>query len=142
MYEIPKIAVSVELLLTDNETISGNMFVTEDLVSAGGNPQVADLLNEGEDQFFPFESTAGAQVIYIRTEQTDTEVKAQTPIKPKNLVAHFTDNRTIYGVVYPTLAEESRVSDLVNETEMFISIYQNDKEVIVNKTHIIYVNAN
>ena len=149
MYEIPKIAVSVELLLTDNETISGNMFVTEDLVSAGGNPQVADLLNEGEDQFFPFESTAGAyrlinkaQVIYIRTEQTDTEVKAQTPIRPKNLVAHFTDNRTIYGVVYPTLAEESRVSDLVNETEMFISIYQNDKEVIVNKTHIIYVNAN
>lgn len=149
MYEIPKIAVPVELLLTDNETITGNMFITEDLVSAGGNPDVADFLNETEDRFFPFESSAGAyrlinkgQLIHVRTEQSDEEVKTQTPIKPKNLVAHFTNDRTIYGMVYPTLAEESRVSDIINEPIEFIEIYQNSLKIIVNKNQIIYVNAN
>ena len=149
MYEIPKISVPVEVLLVDNETISGNMFVTEDLVSASGNPQVEEFLNEDDDRFFPFESTAGAyrlinkhQVVYLRTEQTDDEIKEQTPIKPRNLVAHFTNDRTIYGLVYPTLQEESRVSDIINEDVDFIAIYQNSQKIIVNRNHIIYVNAN
>lgn len=149
MYEIPKISVAVEILLVDNETISGKMFVTEDLVSAGGNPLVEEFLNTDPDQFFPFESDAGAyrlinkkQVVFIRTQQDDTEIKEQTPIKPRNLVAHFTNDRTVYGLVYPTLAEESRVSDIINENTNFISIYQNSQKVIVNRDHIIYVNAN
>ena len=149
MYEIPKISVPVEVLLVDNETISGNMFVTEDLVSASGNPQVEEFLNEDDDRFFPFESTAGAyrlinkqQVVYLRTEQTDDEIKEQTPIKPRNLVAHFTNDRTISGLVYPTLQEESRVSDIINEDVDFIAIYQNSQKIIVNRNHIIYVNAN
>ena len=149
MYEIPKIHVPVEILLVHNESISGRMFVTEDLVSAGGNPEVADFLNHDEDQFFPFETEAGAyrlinkkQVILIRTEQDDSEIKEQTPIKPRNLVAHFVNDRTVYGLVYPTLAEESRVSDIINESVDFIAIYQNGQKIIVNRHHIIYVNAN
>lgn len=102
MYEIPKISVPVEILLINNEAITGNMFVTEDLLSAEGNPLIEELLNQDEDRFFPFESTAGAyrlinkhQVIHIRTEQSDTEMRERTPIKPRNLVAHFTNDRTI-----------------------------------------------
>lgn len=149
MYEIPKISVPVEVLLVNNETITGNMFITEDLLSAQGNPLIEEFLNEDDDRFFPFESTAGAyrllnkhQLIYIRTEQSDVEVREQTPIKPRNLVAHFTNDRTIYGLVYPTMAEESRVSDIINEDVDFIAIYQNAQKVIVNRNHIIYVNAN
>ena len=149
MYEIPKISVPVEVLLVNNETITGNMFITEDLLSAQGNPLIEEFLNEDDDRSFPFESTAGAyrllnkhQLIYIRTEQSDVEVREQTPIKPRNLVAHFTNDRTIYGLVYPTMAEESRVSDIINEDVDFIAIYQNAQKVIVNRNHIIYVNAN
>jgi hypothetical protein len=149
MYEIPKISVPVEVLLVNNETITGNVFITEDLLSAQGNPLSEELLNEDDDRFFPFESTAGAyrllnkhQVVYLRTQQSDVEVRAQTPIKPRNLVAHFTNDRTIYGLVYPTMAEESRVSDIINEDVDFIVIYQNAQKVIVNRNHIIYVNAN
>ena len=150
MYEIPKISVPVEILLVDNnEPIGGKMFVTEDLVSAGGNPLVEEFLNEDKDLFFPFESNAGvyrlinkSRVIWIRTEQDDGEIKVQTPIAPKNLVAHVTGEHTIYGIVYPTLAEESRVSDIINEDAEFIAIYQNGQKVIVNRDHIIYVNAN
>ena len=43
MYETPKISVPVEVILVNNETITENMF-----------------LNEDDDCFFPFESTAGA----------------------------------------------------------------------------------
>ena len=149
MYEIPKISVQVEILLADSESISGKMFVTEDLVSAGGNPLVEDFLNEDDDIFFPFQTDGGAyrlinkkQVACIRTDQNDTEIREQTPIAPRNLVAHFTNDRTVYGLVYPTLAEESRVSDLINVDEDFIVIYQNGQKIIVNRHHVIYVNAN
>lgn len=149
MYEIPKIAVPVEILLVNNETIEGKLFVTEDLVSAGGNPNVVEFLNTDEDSFFPFESLAGAyrlinkhQVVYMRTQQDDTEVKEQTPIRPRNMVAHFTSDRTIYGLVYPTMAEESRVSDIINQEPEFLAIYQNGRKIIVNRNHVIYVNAN
>lgn len=149
MYEIPKISVPVEIVLADSESIMGKMFVTEDLLSAGGDPLIEEFLNEEEDWFFPFESDAGAyrlinkrQVAYIRTEQDDKEIREQTPIQPRNLVAHFTNERTVYGVVFPTLAEESRVSDIINVDEDFIVIYQNSQKMIVNRRHVIYVNAN
>lgn len=149
MYEIPKIAVPVEILLVSNESIEGKLFVTEDLVSAGGNPEVTEFLNTDEDSFFPFESNAGAyrlinkhHVVYIRTEQDDSEVKKQTPIPPRNMVAHFTNDRTVYGLVYPTMAEESRVSDIINQHQTFLTIYQNGQKLIVNRHHVIYVNAN
>ena len=149
MYEIPKISVPVEILLADNESISGTMFVTEDLVSAGGNPLVEELLNEDDDLFFPFQSDGGVyrlinkrQVAYIRTEQDDSEAREQTPIVPRNLVAHFTNERTVYGLVYPTMAEETRVSDIINVDEDFIVIYQNGQKIIVNRQHVIYINAN
>lgn len=57
-------------------------------------------------------------------------------------MAHFTNDRTIYGLVYPTLQEESRASDIINEDVDFIAIYQNSQKIIVNRNHIIYVNAN
>ena len=60
MYEIPKISVAVEILLADSESISGRMFVTEDLLSAGGNPLVEEFLNDDDDIFFPFETDGGA----------------------------------------------------------------------------------
>ena len=149
MFEIPKISVPVELLLMDGESIDGNIFVTEDLVSAGGNPLVEELLNEDPDHFFPFASTAGAyrlinknHVVMVKSEQDDVEVKAQTPLPPKNLVVHFTNERTVYGVVYPTLTEESRVSDIINQKAPFIVLYQNGRKMLINRDHIIYVNAN
>lgn len=149
MYEIPKINVPVELVLTNDDSIEGNMFITEDLLSAAGNPMIEEFLNDDPDQFFPFESKAGAyrlinkyQLIMVRSQQDDAEVKTQTPLPPRNLVLHLTNKRTVYGVIYPTLAEESRVSDLINEDEHFIVIYQNGQKLIVNRDQVVYVNAN
>jgi|TARA_B110000263_G_C15112694_1_gene420562 hypothetical protein len=53
MYEIPKIEVPVEILLMNAESIEGNLFVTEDLLSAGGNPLLEELLNDSPEMFFP-----------------------------------------------------------------------------------------
>ncbi len=149
MYEIPKIEVPVEILLMNAESLEGQMFVTEDLLSAGGNAQLEELLNESTETFFPFASHAGAyrlinrnHIMMIKCEQDDAEIKGQTPLPPRNLVVHFTIDRTVYGVVYPVLAEESRVSDIINQPDDFLVLYQNGQKLILNSRHILYVNAN
>lgn len=149
MYEIPKIQVPVVLNLVNDEHIPGKMFITEDLVSPAGNPEVEDFLNDDPDYFFSFESDAGAyrlinkaQVVSIETEQDDTEIREQTPLEPRALVVHFTNDTTMYGVVFPTLAEESRVSDILNQEVDFMTIYRQGKKIVINRNQIVYANAN
>ena len=149
MYEIPKISVPVELLLIGNDSVEGTMFVTEDLVSAEGNPLLEEFLNGNPGHFFPFKSSAGAyrlinkdHLIMVKSSQNDEEIKNQTTLPPKNLVAHCTNARIVYGVVYPTLVEDSRVTDIINQEDVFIVLYQNGQKLIINRNHIIYINAN
>lgn len=149
MYEIPKIAVSVVLNLTNDESIPGTVWITEDRISAMGNPQVEEFLNDDDDLFFSFQSDAGAfrlisknHITYLETDQSDEEVKSNTPHQAHSVVAHFSNDQTLYGVIYPTLAEETRVSDLLNQPEQFLVLYRQEKKVIFNRHAIVYANAN
>lgn len=149
MYEIPKLQVPIVLSLVNDESIPGKMFMTEDRVSPGGNAEIAEFLNHEADDFFSFLSDAGAyrlvnrrQVLYIETEQDDREIRKQTPLTPKSLVLHFANDRSFYGVVYPTLAEETRVSDILNQEGSFFTIYRRGTQFVVNRTLIVYANAN
>jgi len=148
MYEIPKISVPVELCLVNQESIKGKLFLTEDMISESGNPKVDEFLNKETDEFFPFESDAGAyrliskrHVTFLRTFQDDREIRSHTPIPPKSLVVYFTNGQTLYGMVYGTMVEESRVSDIINDTVQFISLYQNGQRLVLNREQIMYVNA-
>ncbi len=149
MYEIPKISVPVELLLMNGEALSGSMFITQDLVSSAGNPLIEEFLNEDPDHFFPFEGESGTyrlinkdHLFLIKVSQDDEEIKNRTPLPAKNLVIHFTNNKIVFGVVYPTLMEESRVSDVINQEQTFIVMYKHWQKLIINRDHVIYVNAN
>ncbi|HKI75327.1 MAG TPA: hypothetical protein VJ998_11805 [Pseudomonadales bacterium] len=149
MYEIPKLQVPIVLSLINDESIPGMMFITQDLVSPAGNPEIAEFLNREPDDFFSFESDAGAyrlinrrQVVYIETERDDVEIREQTPLAPRSLVLHFANDTSIYGVVFPTLAEETRVSDILNQDGQFFAIYRQGKQIIVNRHQIVYANAN
>jgi hypothetical protein len=149
MYEIPKIATHVDLNLINDETIPGSFFITEDRISPAGDPDIEEFLNKDPDLFFSFESDAGAyrlinkmQIISIETDQDDVEVKQQTPLAPRPLVLHFRNDTTLYGMVFPTLAEESRVSDILNQNSDFITMYRQSQKIIVNRHQIVYVNAN
>lgn len=149
MYEIPKIQVPVTICLVNDESIPGRIFVTEDLVSPAGNPEIVDFLNEDPDDFFSFESDAGAyrlinrnHVVFIETRQNDSEIRTQTPMEPRSLVLHFSNETTIFGMLYPTQAEETRVSDLLNQDGDFFSIYRQGQKIVINRKQIVYVNAN
>lgn len=149
MYDIPKIQVEVTLHLTNEESIPGRIFVTEDLVSPAGNPDIEEYLNDDPDRFFSFQSDAGAyrlinkqHVVYIETDQDDAEAKTTTLLEPRALVVHFASATTLYGVVYPTLAEESRVSDILNAEGGFMTIYRQGALIILNTEQVVYVNAN
>lgn len=149
MYEIPKIEVPVEVVMINNESLRGKLFISEDLVSAAGYPEIDEFLNEDPDFFFSFQSDAGVyrlinkeQIAYIRSDQDDSEIRGQTPLTPRSMVVHFSSDLSIYAVVYPTLAEESRVSDILNQEDNFITVYQNSRKLILNRNQIVYVSAN
>ena len=149
MYEIPKIAVSVVIHLTNDESIPGSIWLTEDLVSAAGNPLIEEFLNQGQDNFFSFESDMGAfrlinkeHVTHIETDQDDSEIKSLTPHTPNSMVAHFVNAQTLYGCIYPTQVEETRISDLLNHRRDFLVMYRQQKKIVFNRNLVVYANAN
>ncbi|MCB1646563.1 MAG: hypothetical protein KDI36_13980 [Pseudomonadales bacterium] len=149
MYEVPKIPVKIEITLTNDETIPGMLFVTQDVISPAGNPLIEDLFNNEEDNFVSFQSDAGAfrlinkeHILFLETNQTDEEIKSQTPHEPKSLIIHFANDHTLFGMMYPTQVEELRVSDLLNQKGDFLTLYRQGRKFVVNRRLIIYVNAN
>ena len=149
MYKIPKIAVSVIVHLSNDESIPGSVWITEDLLSAAGNPLIEEFLNQKDDDFLSFQSDAGvfrlinkAHITYMETEQDDDEIRSQTPYTPSSMVAHFVNVQTLYGVVYPTLAEETWVSDFLNQQRNFLVLYRQQQKIVFNRNLVIYANTN
>lgn len=149
MYEIPKIATPVIVNLVNDETISGLIWLTENFLSLTGEARVEDLLNQDDDHFFSFESDAGAfrlinkqHVTFIETYTDDTEILRRSTISPTTMVAHFVNEQTLFGMIYPLLPEESRVSDFLNLPEDFLVVYRQQKKIILNRNLVVYANAN
>ena len=149
MYEIPKIATPVVINLVNDETISGFIWLTENFISSTGEARIEALLNQDEDRFFSFQSDAGAfrlinkqHVTFIETETDDTEIINLSTISPTTMVAHFVNEQTLFGMIYPSLPEESRVSDFLNLKSDFLVVYRQQKKIILNRNLIVYANAN
>ena len=149
MYEIPKIATPVVINLVNDETISGFIWLTENFISSTGEAHIEALLNQDEDRFFSFQSDAGAfrlinkqHVTFIETETDDTEIISRSTISPTTMVAHFVNEQTLFGMIYPSLPEESRVSDFLNLKSDFLVVYRQQKKIILNRNLIVYANAN
>lgn len=149
MYEIPKIATPVVINLVNDETISGFIWLTENFISSTGEARIEALLNQDEDRFFSFQSDAGAfrlinkqHVTFIETETDDTEIISRSTISPTTMVAHFVNEQTLFGMIYPSLPEESRVSDFLNLKSDFLVVYRQQKKIILNRNVIVYANAN
>ncbi len=58
------------------------------------------------------------------------------------MVAHFVNEQTLFGMIYPSLPEESRVSDFLNLKSDFLVVYRQQKKIILNRNLIVYANAN
>lgn len=148
MFEVPTITVAVTLILTNDERIPGTFFVTNDRISAGGNPAIEDVLNDQRDLFVSFESDVGAfrlinkrHIIFIETQQNDQEIRSLTPHQPQSLILHFAHDHTLFGVIYPTEQAYTRASDLLNDPSQFLTLYRQGTKFIFNRDMIIYANA-
>ena len=42
-------------------------------------------------------------------------------------------------MVYPTLVEESRVSDIINQEDDYLVVYEDSRKRIINRNHVVYV---
>jgi predicted RNA-binding protein (virulence factor B family) len=149
MFEVPTIAVPVEVSLTNGEEIPGTIYITADLMTAAGNLAVEDLLNNKRENFVSFQSDAGGfrllnkqHIVFIETNQTDEEARSQTPHEPRSLILHFVSDYTLFGMIYPTQREQLRVSDLLNSPRQFLVLYRQGHKFIFNRELIIYANAN
>lgn len=146
MYEIPKIRVSVEITLSSGESLNGALFITEDLVTANGEPSIDEFLNQDGDPFFPFEGSDGSyrllnrpQLCTIKSSQDASDIQSRTLLEPKALEVYFSNGQNLNGVVYPTLAEETRVSDILNGRYTFITMFHGGRKVFLNRDHIVSV---
>ena len=135
--------------MVNDETISGFIWLTENFISSTGEARIEALLNQDEDRFFSFQSDAGAfrlinkqHVTFIETETDDTEIISRSTISPTTMVAHFVNEQTLFGMIYPSLPEESRVSDFLNLKSDFLVVYRQQKKIILNRNLIVYANAN
>ena len=79
------------------------------------------------------------QLVFI---ETDQEIRDRTPMPPKSLVLHFRNDTTLFVMVYPTTVEASRVSDILNDESDFLTVYRQGQKIIVNRSQIVYDNAN
>ncbi len=146
MYEIPKIRVPVDTTLSSGESLNGALFVTEDLVTESGDANIDEFLNQEGDPFVPFECSDGTyrllnkpQLSFIGCSQDDSSVDKQSQLGPKALEVYFSNGQNLHGVVYPTLAEEARVSDVLNGRYTFVTMYHGGRKVFLNRDHIVYV---
>ena len=79
---------------------------------------------------------------FIETETDDTEIINRSTIPPTTMVAHFVNEQTLFGTIYPSLPEESRVSDFLNLQEDFLVVYRQQQKIILNRNLLVYANAN
>lgn len=149
IYEIPKLEVQVEICLINKESLRGKIFIPEEMGMIGPEPSIEVFLSKVADKFIPFESGLGSyrlinkdQVTFIRTFQTNEEIKSRTPLDPQSLVVYFSNGQNVFGFIYPTQAEETRVSDILNQGDHFFAMYHEEQKIVINRNHIIYVGSN
>lgn len=149
LYEIPKLNIPVEISLINGEVLRGKVFIYQDLDEPGGKPTLEKLLSKEPEKFIPFQSTAGNyrlinknQIIFVRTFEDNSDIRNRTPLSPQSLVVYFVNEQSMFGALYPTQAEESRVSDIMNNGDQFIAIYHDEQKIIINCDQIIYISSN
>ena len=148
MYQIPKIRVDVEVVLSGGQELKGAIFISENMISFTGKPRLEDFLNTDE-RFFPFSREDGGysllnkhRLVLLRSSEDDSQVLVeQLMLQPRDVAVFLRDEHSVKGVIYSNLPKESlRVSDFFNQKELFLPIYQDGRKIIVNTDEILYVN--
>jgi len=147
-YQIPKLRVDVEVVLSGGQEAKGAIFLSENMISYTGKPRLEDFLNL-EERFFPFSREDGtvsllnkARLVLLRSSEDDsTFLVEKLMLQPKNVAVHLSDGHAVEGEIYSNLPQESlRTSDFFNQKERFLPIYQEGRKVIINTREVLYIN--
>ena len=136
MYEIPKIATPVVINLVNDETISGFIWLTENFISSTGDAVLRPYSIRMKIDFFH------SKAMQARSDSLTSNMLRLSKQKPTTMVAHFVNEQTPFGMIYPSLPEESRVSDFLNLKSDFLVVCRQQKKIILNRNLIVYANAN
>ena len=145
MYQIPKVRVDVEVVLSNGDEHKGAVFIAENPFST---PRLEDFLNQATEHFFPFNHEDGsysllnkAHLIYLRSSERDFDVlEKQLMLAPRKVAVHLINGHEMDGQVYSPLSEEtSRVSDFFNQQEIFLPMYLDGDKVVLNTNMVLWV---
>ena len=143
-YQIPKEKVEVTMTLQSGTPMDGFVFLVRD---ATGKVNLAEMLNEDEEPFFPFEHEDGGvsliskkMVVYLKDDQAQPPETDLLP-PPVEITAFFANGDDLTGLIYSDMPHDTlRASDYVNRKERFLVMYQGNQQVIFNRDQILYIN--
>lgn len=143
-YQIHKEKVEVTMTLQSGPPLDGFVFLVRDAI---GNLDLANMLNDTDEPFFPFEHSDGGvsliaknKIVYVKDDQAGLPETDLLP-PPVEITVFFTNDEDITGLIYSDMPHDTlRASDYVNRREHFMIMYQGNQQVIFNRDQILYIN--
>lgn len=144
---VPTLALSAEVLCADGRSFAGRIFIPVTASRHTGPMRAEEWINEPW-AFFPFlPDDADAPVILNKHEILAVSVAASAdpvlpddPASPLRRVTLELGGRSLEGIVaidMPT--ERSRVLDILNRPESFLTLREDNRHHFVHKRHITRV---
>ena len=147
-YRVEKTRADAQLVLTTGATVTGCFFLWASGKTHSGPERVADLLNDQQTSFFPFELENGetalfnrAQVVLVRLPMATGEAQLQPgyEVAKRRTVSMLlsTGDRVAGTVAVVRPAGRDRLSDYTRVEEMFRYVETGDHTLIVNSAHLV-----
>jgi hypothetical protein len=145
---VEKTKKQVTLFLSDQSRETGYVFLSPYSQTGVGRQTVLEVLT-GRDPFLPFETRAG-QLVFVNQDQIvwaahfldEDEIK-RLPAQARSVTVTLTDGKRLRGTLLVEAPEErSRLSDLVNHLDAFLTLRDAKREVLINLDFAVSVEEN
>jgi len=144
---IEKEQLPVEVMLVTGEALSGSLFVQPTWRRASIEYDAAALLNL-QESYFPLQLPDGStrllakgHVVLIRGNAAESDGSKEGLGEPAHVLVQCSNGANVRGSLLITrMTSKMRVLDYLNHTaEEFITLYQDDGTLLLNRRHVVHV---
>ena len=143
--KISKIARSVQLTLSDEKVVEGELFLNHFDARCERPERVCDLIN-GEETFLPVKATEGvflvnlARVVTVQVAAAQEQDDLMTLGMNHKVCVHTTICQEFIADIYVNLPlTSSRVKDYFNQQQRFFRLFEEDEIIYINPAYIRYL---
>jgi hypothetical protein len=147
-YQVLKEPFPVKIILSDNTTMEGALYLGIHAALHEGHERVRDVLNQKEP-FIPIRFSGGGTklvhkdqlaVIAFNSEEIAMENAVLSNPSVHEVVVHLLNKGQFGGRFFSLLPSHARrVKDYLNQDEPFLELIRGNDIYLINKSHILYV---